>query len=323
MHAWARRLLPWQSSARVLGLAVALALLLAHGAARADLWSYVDEQGTAHFAAEQVDARYQLYFKGSDVTQLNLTAESRLSNVGASARTAPGLRPRDSGAPAFKVPQRFATIDDSRSYKAVQKHLRAAAKQHAVDYELLKAVVAAESGFDPQAVSPKGAVGLMQLLPTTAAQYGVVADRAGQKDRKGQPVAVQSVEQKLTDPRTNIFAGARYLSYLLKLFNGEVALAVAAYNAGEGAVQRAGNRIPNYKETQGYVRTVLGLYGVFKPLGAAVAGSAGGHASPITRSLGSSRGGRVRVELGGSPAKVRSPLGDAANAASLNAAVGE
>ncbi len=323
MHAWARRLLPWQSSARVLGLAVALALLLAHGAARADLWSYVDEQGTAHFAAEQVDARYQLYFKGSDVTQLNLTAESRLSNVGASARTAPGLRPRDSGAPAFKVPQRFATIDDSRSYKAVQKHLRAAAKQHAVDYELLKAVVAAESGFDPQAVSPKGAVGLMQLLPTTAAQYGVVADRAGQKDRKGQPVAVQSVEQKLTDPRTNIFAGARYLSYLLKLFNGEVALAVAAYNAGEGAVQRAGNRLPNYKETQGYVRTVLGLYGVFKPLGAAVAGSAGGHASPITRSLGSSRGGRVRVELGGSPAKVRSPLGDAANAASLNAAVGE
>ena len=98
---------------------------------------------------------------------------------------------------------------------------------------------------------------------------------------------------------------------------------MAAYNAGEGAVQRAGNRIPNYKETQGYVRTVLGLSGVFKPLGAAVAGSAGGHASPITRSLGSSRGGRVRVELGGSPAKVRSPLGDAANAASLNAAVGE
>ncbi|MFD1710943.1 lytic transglycosylase domain-containing protein [Ottowia sp. GY511] len=304
LRAWARR------ASSLLAPAVALVLVLGHASARADLWSYVDEQGVTHFAAEKIDERYQLYFKGSDVSRLSLTAETRLANPGAVARAGVmGLRTpgvAGQGAPAFKVPQRFAAIDDSRSYKAVQKHLRAAAKQHAVDYELLKAVVAAESGFDPAAVSPKGAVGLMQLLPTTAVMYGVSADREGRKDRKGQPIAAQSVEQKLTDPRTNVFAGARYLAYLLKLFKGETALAVAAYNAGEGAVQRAGNRIPNYKETQGYVRTVMGLYGAFKPdATVAVASSGvGSNSAPVARAAGKV-GGRVRVELGGSPAKGR------------------
>ena len=163
---------------------------------------------------------------------------------------------------------------------------------------MLKAVVAAESGFDPTAVSPKGAVGLMQLLPTTAAMYGVTADREGRKDRKGQPIAAQSVEQKLTDPRTNVFAGARYLAYLLKLFKGETQLAVAAYNAGEGAVQRAGNKIPKYKETQGYVKTVMGLYGVFKPEQTVVADARATPAQPVARAAGRV-GGRVRVELAG------------------------
>lgn len=310
LRAWARRApLSWAPAA-------ALVLMLGHAPARADLWSYVDEQGTSHFAAEKIDERYQLYFKGSDVSQLSLTAETRLANPGAAPRGsgAVGLRQptaKGDGAPAFKLPQRFAAIDDSRSYKAVQKHLRAAAKQHAVDYELLKAVVAAESGFDPTAVSPKGAVGLMQLLPTTAAMYGVTADREGRKDRKGQPIAAQSVEQKLTDPRTNVFAGARYLAYLLELFKGETQLAVAAYNAGEGAVQRAGNKIPNYKETQGYVRTVMGLYGVFKPDALATVASAS-NSAPLARAV-SKVGGRVRVELGGGPAKGRATPAETAS----------
>ena len=305
LRAWARRAPP------LFAPAVALALLLGHVSARADLWSYVDEQGVTHFAAEKIDERYQLYFKGSDVSKLSLTAESRLANPGQASRSGVGgLRASKAGAstaPAFKMPQRFASLDDSRGYKSVQKHLRAAAKQHAVDYELLKAVIAAESGFDPAAVSPKGAVGLMQLLPTTATQYGVVADKEGRKDRKGQPIAAQSVEQKLTDPRTNIFAGARYLAYLIKLFKGETALAVAAYNAGEGAVQRAGNKIPNYKETQGYVRTVMGLYGVFKPDAGVttMASNAGSNSAPVARAV-AKVGGRVRVELGGA-AKGRAP----------------
>ena len=73
------------------------------------------------------------------------------------------------------------------------------------------------------------------------------------------------VQQKLTDPRTNIRAGSRYLRDLINMFPGQLELALAAYNAGEGAVQRAGNRIPNYKETQNYVRTVMQLYTMLKP----------------------------------------------------------
>ena len=194
------------------------------------------------------------------------------------------------------MPKRFAKLDSSTGYKSVQKHLQAAAKTHKVDYELLKAVIAAESGFDPQAVSPKGAVGLMQLMPPTAEQYGVLADKEGRKDRKGKLLPARSVEEKLTDPQTNINAGARYLAYLIKLFKGEMELAVAAYNAGEGAVQRAGNKIPKFKETQGYVKTVMGLYGVFKPEDKTTLLAT---SRAVPAAIGTRAGGRVRVELNG------------------------
>ena len=189
-------------------------------------------------------------------------------------------------APATRVTR----LDALPGYRQAQKHLRDAAKAHAVDYALLKAVTATESGFDPRAVSPKGAVGLMQLMPATAERYGVTADKS------------RSIEDKLTDPRTNIRAGARYLSYLIKLFPGRIDLAVAAYNAGEGAVKRSSNQIPNYKETRDYVATVLGLYAAFKgdasvpvakafksnklpKAGTAVAAEAGNAASPFVKSL--------------------------------------
>ena len=287
--------------------ALGLLLSLLHLPAQADLWSYVDEQGITHFAASQVDERYQLFYKGSDAGRLDLTARGA-----AAASPAPGPQtPRmglkaDKGAPKVQLPKRFARIDSSKGYKSVQKHLRDAAKAHQVDYELLKAVIAAESGFDPRAVSPKGAVGLMQLMPPTARQYGVVADKAGRKDRQGKPLPARSVEEKLTDPQINIHAGARYLAYLIKLFQGELELAVAAYNAGEGAVQRAGNRIPKYKETQGYVKTVMGLYSAFKPEQATLAARSDARATPaqpVARAAG-----RVRVELagGGKPAQLTS-----------------
>ncbi len=249
-----------------------LALSFLHLSARADLWAYVDEQGTAHFAATQVDERYTLFYKGGDVARLDLG----------------NLKPAAPEQPATPLPRRFAELDASRGYQAVQKHLRAAASKHRVDYELLKAVVAAESGFDADAVSPKGAVGLMQLMPGTAQRYGVAADAAGRTDRQGRSIPARSIEQKLTDPRTNIDAGARYLADLIRLFKGELELALAAYNAGEGAVQRAGNRIPNFRETQGYVKTVMGLYGAFKPAPARPAAAA---------TFGARANGRVRVEL--------------------------
>jgi soluble lytic murein transglycosylase-like protein len=165
----------------------------------------------------------------------------------------------------------LALFEASPSYKTAQGALREAAKRHAIDYELLQALIATESGFDAQAVSPKGARGLMQLMPATAQRYGVQADKRG------------SIEKKLFDPRINIAAGARYLRDLIEMFPGDIELALAAYNAGEGAVQRAGNKIPNYRETQNYVKTVLQLYAYLKPQAVA---SRGGKAP-----------GRVRMEL--------------------------
>ncbi len=288
----------------ILGLVLSFLHLTAH----ADLWAYVDAQGVTHFAASQVDDRYQLYFKGADVGKVDLTTgESAAAKLAPQKDSRLGLKAGKKGEPQFDVPKRFANLDASTGYKAVHKHLLAAAKTHKVDYELLKAVIAAESGFDAVAVSPKGAVGLMQLLPTTAEQYGVLADKEGRKDRKGNLLPARSVEQKLTDPQTNINAGARYLAYLIKLFKGEMELAVAAYNAGEGAVQRAGNKIPKYKETQGYVKTVMGLYGVFKPQPTVMADARATAAQPVAKAAGRMGSGRVRVELGGATAKAAEP----------------
>lgn len=114
-----------------------------------------------------------------------------------------------------------------------------AARRYGLDARLLHAVIRAESGYDARARSARGAVGLMQLLPETARRYGV---------------------QDLLDPRKNVEAGARYLRDLLRLFENDVALALAGYNAGEGSVIRAGNQIPNFPQTLAYVPKVLGFY---------------------------------------------------------------
>ena len=111
----------------------------------------------------------------------------------------------------------------------------AAARRHSLDPDLVQAVVAVESGFRPDAVSPKGAQGLMQLMPYTARALGV-------KDS--------------FDPAANLEGGTRYLRALIARYNGDVTRALAAYNAGEGAVARHGG-VPPYPETLAYVRKVL------------------------------------------------------------------
>ena len=137
--------------------------------------------------------------------------------------------------------------------------LKEAARMYRVDVELLQALIASESAFNPSAVSAKGAIGLMQVMPDTARRFGVDSDRW------------LSVETKLADPRINVQIGARYLRLLLDMFPGQLDLTLASYNAGEGAVIKAGNAIPNFKETQGYVAMVMELYGVLKrPAGPAV-----------------------------------------------------
>ena len=224
-----RRLAPWLSA---IGLALALC-----APAQAEVWGYVDGKGVAHFAAEKLDERYELFFRG-----------------GESFDTAQGVgTPRAVAVPSGAPSKLIAFFEISPSYKTVKHHLRAASRANEVDYELLQALIATESGFDAQAVSPKGAIGLMQVMPATAQRWGVKAD----------PKA--TVEKKLADPAVNVRTGTKYLRHLIDLFPGRLDLALAAYNAGEGAVMRAGNRIPNYKETQNYVKTVMQLYAMLKP----------------------------------------------------------
>lgn len=145
-----------------------------------------------------------------------------------------------------------AEFEGYPGYPVIKNHLMAAANEFNIDYELLHAVIAKESRFDPLAVSPGGAIGLMQIMPATAANFGVRGDKN------------TSIRKKLSDPGTNVNTGSRYLRYLMNLFPGRLELAVAAYNAGEGTVKRAGNKIPDIKTTQQYVKSVLQTYAQLK-----------------------------------------------------------
>lgn len=147
------------------------------------------------------------------------------------------------------VPANVANVGKAatRATPLMLKTLTQAAERFGVDAYLIKAVIHAESAFNPRARSPKNAIGLMQVLPGTARDLGLSA----------QPSA--SVEQLLTDPRVSIVVGTKYLAEQLERFGGNVELAVAAYNAGPGAVIKAGNKIPPYAETRAYVKRVLGL----------------------------------------------------------------
>ena len=150
-------------------------------------------------------------------------------------------------------PDPTAAFEWSSRYHAVRHHLHEAADTHDIDIALLKAVIATESRFHASVVSPQGAVGLMQLMPSTARLLGL----------KGEPQA--SLQRKLSDPSVNLQMGSAYLRYLINLFPGQTELALAAYNAGEGTVKRAGNRLGNLKQhTRQYVKTVMGLYGQLK-----------------------------------------------------------
>jgi len=128
---------------------------------------------------------------------------------------------------------------------AIDGLVREAALRYGVDPRLVLLVMQAESGFRLRALSPKGATGLMQLMPGTAVRLGV---------------------SNIYDPRENIFGGVKYLRWLLDRFGGDVRLALAGYNAGEHAVESHGNQVPPILETQNYVRSIVLRYNRFRGL---------------------------------------------------------
>ncbi|WP_313953072.1 lytic transglycosylase domain-containing protein [Accumulibacter sp.] len=231
---------------QIVRLVLVLALSLVPVGARASIYGYVDEQGVAHLATEKIDGRYKLFSRGDA-----LVSSSSLAS-------------------AAEKPELLRYLSRHPNLKKFEPLLKAAGNEFAVDASLLKAVMAAESGFNPEAVSPKGAIGLMQLMPATARRYGLRGDKQ------------KTLEEKLTNPETNIRLGARYLRDLQRMFPKQQDLVLASYNAGEGAVQQYNNTIPPYPETRSYVQLVTQIYEWYQPgtptprLRTSVSSSAGG-----------------------------------------------
>jgi soluble lytic murein transglycosylase-like protein len=174
----------------------------------AGIYRYEDENGVIHFTNCPRDPKFKLYIRESKEDVEN---ESR-----------------------------FFSARDSNQYDSLISEF---SKKYQVDFALIKAIIRAESGFNPLAVSRKGAKGLMQLMPETASRVNV---------------------SNIFSPRENIEGGVRYFKYLLSLFNDDLRLSLAAYNAGENVV--AGLRsIPPYRETVDYVRKVLSFYQSYRP----------------------------------------------------------
>jgi len=193
----------------LLALGCAFLVVAFSRTATANIYSFTDEKGVVHFSnLPHLDKRFRMVYRIPTEGTMRPNAWSASGPV---------------------------TIDIGKYVPIIAR----AAKINGLDPKLIHAVIRAESGYNARALSPKGAVGLMQLIPATAQRYGVA---------------------NINDPSDNIHGGTRYLRDLLTMFNGNVELALAGYNAGENAVIRAGNRIPNYPETMAYVPKVMNFY---------------------------------------------------------------
>jgi soluble lytic murein transglycosylase-like protein len=168
----------------------------------ADIFVYIDKEGVMHFSNAPTHSRYRVYMK------------------------------ENSSSPA-PVVRRLKPDTDKYDHLIAES-----CRLHGVDFALVKAVIRAESSFDPYAISSKGAEGLMQLMPDTSKRLNVANP---------------------FDPQENIRGGVRYLKYLMGRFNNDLKLSLAAYNAGETTVAQV-NGIPNYRETKNYVVEVLRYY---------------------------------------------------------------
>lgn len=232
--------------ARVGGMAVlmalavgALALAPASPAQAAEIYRYKDPYGV--WRVMKVPTGYAKHYKRAqartawrrNTTKVCLECAPKQGDGARMATLAPTSRA-----------QRWGEIKLPTAHDGL---IERAAKDSGVDRALLTAVIAIESGFRSDARSPKGALGLMQLMPATAAAV----------------LAVDDIERALVDPATNVKAGSRHLRRLIDQYPGRLDLALAAYNAGEGAVRKY-DAVPPYAETQAYVRDVTALYEQYK-----------------------------------------------------------
>jgi hypothetical protein len=217
------------------GVCVAAVLALAAPAARAEYVNLKNGQ-QFHVTSYQIEGdKYRLQLAGGFV----LVAVEDVASI----------EPEDQFA-AIPLP-----VAEPAQVAPFREFVKASAARYGVEEELISSVIAAESNFDPKAISRKNARGLMQLLPETAAHYGV---------------------HDIFDPKENIDAGTHYLSELLKQYNNDLALTLAAYNAGPERVTQFG-RVPPYAETVSYIRRVKTTYEKGKagqPIGPIVKGSA-------------------------------------------------
>jgi soluble lytic murein transglycosylase-like protein len=218
---------------------VALALLVSTPVL-ADYYKYIGPRGEIIFTDKPMEAPFTLVWrKDSQFITMAKNAPAKAPTV--SAKKKDNFKVTKTKVTYAKTKHKprvdFKSMPRNRS--RYSKMIDEIAHKSRLYPSLLHAVIKAESAYDPNAVSHAGAVGLMQLMPQTAKRYGV-------KDRR--------------DPRDNLQGGARYLRELLTMFNNNIKLALAAYNAGEKAVMKYGNKIPPYPETQNYVKKVLSFY---------------------------------------------------------------
>lgn len=201
-------------------LLMLLTLATCTGIAHADIYRYVNADGVTTFTNTKPNGKFEVVIR-----EVSKAVEK------------PGLAEKP-GSPLAGAPTQVSGYSGAiRSRYA--SHIQAAAKASNLDPALIHAVISAESGYNPSARSRAGAVGLMQLMPETAARYSVT---------------------NRWDAEQNIHGGSRYLRDLLQMFNNDLRLALAAYNAGEQAVVKYGNRVPPYRETVAYVPKVMTYY---------------------------------------------------------------
>ncbi len=209
------------STLRQVGLWVAIQSTFLGFSWAGDVYSSTDPAGQLRWSTQALDSSYKLE---PALTTLTPTPTSQHNGaVGSSTQ----------------VSAKQLALDQRRlTYRPMVETI---ARRHGVSSLLVMALIEVESNFNPRAISTKGARGLMQLLPSTAAAYGL------------------RHAQELFDPARNIDIGSRHLKALLEKHEGQWALTMASYNAGLNAVSRHGNRIPNYRETMLYVPAVLAI----------------------------------------------------------------